>query len=84
MKSTKITISSIGELIVAMLNHNVAPEGSSEHRVSNDEILSKVHEVFPSSKTTKACVSWYVSKLKKSGTPALPAKSSKAPVEVTL
>lgn len=84
MQSKKISVSSIGELIVALLNHNVAPAGSDKHRMSNQEILDKVHEVFPQSKTTKACVSWYVSKLKKSGTPALPAKSSKAAVEVQL
>ena len=34
---------------------------------SNSEILEAVHEKFPESKTTPACVAWYKTKLRKQG-----------------
>ena len=35
--------------------------------LSNQQILDKVREQFPSAQTTMACIAWYKSKLRKEG-----------------
>lgn len=35
--------------------------------LSNTEILDKVHQAFPSAKTTMACIAWYKSDMRRKG-----------------
>ena len=39
----------------------------TQPELSNQQVLEKVKELFPSAQTTMACIAWYKSKLRKEG-----------------
>ena len=39
----------------------------TQPELSNQQVLEKVRELFPSAQTTMACIAWYKSKLRKEG-----------------
>lgn len=49
---------------------------------TNDEILEQVLKTFPKAKTTKACIAWYKSDLRKKG--LLERKVNRTQVKVTV
>ena len=39
----------------------------AQPELTNQQVLEKVRELFPSAQTTMACIAWYKSKLRKEG-----------------
>ena len=53
----------------------------TQPELTNQQVLEKVRELFPSAQTTMACIAWYKSKLRKEGTIGARVFKKKAEVQ---
>ena len=53
----------------------------AQPELTNQQVLEKVKELFPSAQTTMACIAWYKSKLRKEGKIGARVFAKKAKVE---